>query len=101
MAGMIGDGERQRRLAMKNGGDRERKTLAVPMIEQHCDLISASRLPKLHPPAMPIPTLRNPKPPSSGRFILNRYKKSETEAFRPTTPGISPGTGHLQPPSAP
>ncbi|KAA8515864.1 hypothetical protein F0562_019043 [Nyssa sinensis] len=30
MAGTIGDGERQRRLAMKNGGDGERKTLAVP-----------------------------------------------------------------------
>ncbi|KAA8519263.1 hypothetical protein F0562_013519 [Nyssa sinensis] len=30
MAGTIGDGERQKRLAMKNGGDGERKTLAVP-----------------------------------------------------------------------
>lgn len=51
----------------------------------------ASRLLRKHP----LPT-----PPSIGRYyvVINRYKKTETEAFRPTSPGHSPGAGHGEPP---
>ncbi|KAL9242614.1 hypothetical protein vseg_016600 [Gypsophila vaccaria] len=39
------------------------------------------------------------RPPSlSIDFRVNRYKKIEIEAFRPTTPGRSPGAGHEEPP---
>ncbi|KMT12291.1 hypothetical protein BVRB_5g102320 [Beta vulgaris subsp. vulgaris] len=31
-------------------------------------------------------------------YRVNRYKKTETEAFRPTAPGRSPGAGHETPP---
>ncbi|KAL1569283.1 hypothetical protein AAHA92_00778 [Salvia divinorum] len=30
--------------------------------------------------------------------IINRYKKIQTDAYRPTTPGNSPGMGHDVPP---
>ncbi|KAI4343319.1 hypothetical protein MLD38_027841 [Melastoma candidum] len=41
-----------------------------------------------------------PNPPSIVRYYvaINRYKKTETEAFRPTSPGHSPGAGHGEPP---
>jgi hypothetical protein len=42
-----------------------------------------------------------PKPPSTISFSVNRYKMIESDAFRPTTPGHSPGVGHRDPPAAP
>ncbi|KAI8530851.1 hypothetical protein RHMOL_Rhmol11G0091100 [Rhododendron molle] len=53
-------------------------------------LIAASRNPKSHS--------NRPKPPTIGGFALNRYKMIETDAFRPTSPGHSPGVGHDVPP---
>ncbi|PON76162.1 copper amine oxidase family protein [Trema orientale] len=40
-----------------------------------------------------------PKPPSTVWFSVNHYKINEADAFRPTTPGHSPGVGHESPPS--
>ncbi|KAL9230736.1 hypothetical protein vseg_006050 [Gypsophila vaccaria] len=42
----------------------------------------------VRPPFMPI------------HFRMNRYKKIEIEAFRPTSPGRSPGAGHEEPPGS-
>ena len=62
------------------------------LLHGHFVWIEASRQPKFHPPA-------NSKLVSSiGGYSSNRYKKIETEAFRPTSPGHSPGVGHHDPP---
>lgn len=39
-------------------------------------------------------------PPSIPSFSINRFKKIEDDAFRPTSSGHSPGVGHFQPPTA-
>ncbi|CAK9143709.1 unnamed protein product [Ilex paraguariensis] len=71
-------------------------------MQMHFYLIAESRALKVHPPAMPIPTVSRPKSPSiGGGFTINRYKNIEADAFRPTTPGHSPGVGHYDPPGAP
>ncbi|KAL5860414.1 hypothetical protein ACOSQ4_001710 [Xanthoceras sorbifolium] len=56
-----------------------------------------------HPPAIPTSPLsmNKPKPPSMYYYTINRYKKTESEAFRPTSPGHSPGVGNKEPPPAP
>ncbi|CAK9138799.1 unnamed protein product, partial [Ilex paraguariensis] len=57
---------------------------------------------KVLPPAITIPTPSRPKSPATtGGFTINRYKNMETEAYRPTTPGNSPGAGHNGPPRTP
>lgn len=38
--------------------------------------------------------------PTLSGYKVNRYKKIEIEAFRPTTPGLSPGAGHEGPPGS-
>ncbi|KAL2489823.1 precursor of CEP12 [Forsythia ovata] len=63
----------------------------------HFDLISASGKPNIHPPA-PVPRWSSPNLPGSRRVIINRYKKIQSDAFRPTTPGHSPGMGNNGPP---
>ncbi|KAK7835100.1 precursor of cep12, partial [Quercus suber] len=62
--------------------------------------IVALRLAGIHPPTIPRGSLSKPKPPSTGWFTINRYKMVEINAFRPTTPGHSPGVGHDHPPVA-
>ena len=47
----------------------------------------------------PIGIRSKPKPPSTVSFSVNHYKINEADAFRPTTPGHSPGVGHGSPPS--
>lgn len=42
-----------------------------------------------------------PPAPASLAFSINRYKYVEMEAFRPTSPGHSPGVGHKEPPGSP
>lgn len=78
--------------------------LFLLLVHNNFDHAQASRpLEIFHPPGV-IPgksDLMKPRPPSIGRYVINRYKKTETEAFRPTTPGHSPGVGHQEPPSAP
>lgn len=93
------------------------------LLQQQFVLISASRMPNIHPPASvpclngpnhfllipasdrpnihspaPVPSSDSPKPPGNRRLTINRYKKIESEAFRPTTPGHSPGMGNNNPP---
>ncbi|KAK8650386.1 hypothetical protein V6N13_140027 [Hibiscus sabdariffa] len=64
------------------------------LLQQHFDPISRA------PPSITKAYLGKPAAPSLNldRFTINRYKKTETEAFRPTSPGHSPGVGHLDPP---
>lgn len=60
--------------------------------------IEASRGRKILPPPMPIET--PPAPRSMSKHMINRYKKYETRAYRPTCPGPSPGVGHGNPPGS-
>lgn len=50
------------------------------------------------PPSMTLKVIRPPL--TSIGFKMGRYKKFETEAFRPTAPGRSPGAGHEEPPGS-
>ncbi|KAF7832104.1 copper amine oxidase family protein [Senna tora] len=56
-----------------------------------------------HPPSPPTPTVsfNNPVPPSFVSYTTNYYKINDEDAFRPTSPGHSPGVGHKAPPKAP
>ncbi|KAE8677504.1 putative electron carrier [Hibiscus syriacus] len=76
---------------------------AFLLLQQHFDLISAASRPLAFraPPSISKAYKGNPTFPSLNldRFTINRYKKTETEAFRPTSPGHSPGVGHYNPPS--
>ncbi|XVF52167.1 hypothetical protein PTKIN_Ptkin04bG0243100 [Pterospermum kingtungense] len=75
--------------------------LVFLLLQQHFDMISASRS-TLVIRASPKDSLSKlPSPPSIIGFTINRYKMTETEAYRPTCPGHSPGVGHDHPPSAP
>ncbi|KAJ6715636.1 PRECURSOR OF CEP4 [Salix viminalis] len=82
-------------------------TAVLLLLHQHFDLTAASRPLDIHSPAIPGPgSLRNPRPPPAdivhdSWYRINRYKNMESDAFRPTTPGHSPGVGHEEPPSAP
>ncbi|KAF5725791.1 hypothetical protein HS088_TW23G00520 [Tripterygium wilfordii] len=82
------------------------------LLHSHCDFVAAKRplnmqLPKsVHPPPPVKPGVSDSseqRPPSIDRYYsrINRYKFTEAEAFRPTSPGHSPGVGHKEPPSAP
>ncbi|KAL4313820.1 hypothetical protein AHAS_Ahas15G0023300 [Arachis hypogaea] len=42
-----------------------------------------------------------PLPYSSLLYTINDAKDGEGDAFRPTTPGHSPGVGHQTPPNSP
>ncbi|KAL2544387.1 Uncharacterized protein Fot_13620 [Forsythia ovata] len=68
---------------------------------QHFDLTDASRRLRKVRLRGRVRSLNRPKPRRTDRFILNRYKKTEADAFRPTPgpdPGHSPGMGHNSPP---
>lgn len=58
----------------------------------------------IHPPAIATTnsySLKSPEAPSSYvSYSTNTYKVNEEDAFRPTTPGHSPGMGHDVPPGA-
>lgn len=70
-------------------------------------LTSSSRPIGVHPlPQPPVNVLggssykSKPKTPTTEYwFSVNHYKIAEADAFRPTTPGHSPGVGHGSPPS--
>lgn len=70
------------------------------LLEQNFDLVAASRPPRIQPPVLVHKGWsRKPKPPSTEGSAINRYKLTE-DAFRPTSPGHSPGVGHESPPGA-
>ncbi|EOY25382.1 Uncharacterized protein TCM_016708 [Theobroma cacao] len=72
------------------------------LLQQHFHPISASRSLGFRAPSIPKDFLSKPSSPSNnlGRFTINRYKMIEADAFRPTSPGHSPGVGHNDPPPA-
>ncbi|GMH22828.1 hypothetical protein Nepgr_024671 [Nepenthes gracilis] len=71
----------------------------ILLLHQQFISIEASRARGIFPPPTPRPVV-NPQASTDG-FRINRRKVVETEAFRPTTPGRSPGVGHVDPPGAP
>lgn len=74
------------------------------LLLQNLDLVVSSRsliddVPR--PPILLNPSgslMVMPKPLTSLSFIINRYKLTDSDAFRPTEPGHSPGVGHDNPP---
>ncbi|KAL6985569.1 hypothetical protein U1Q18_018945 [Sarracenia purpurea var. burkii] len=80
-----------------HGGIRVQTLCIILLLLQHSlVLIAASRQPIFDR----IRLLHSPTRPRFMTFTINRYKKTETEAFRPTTPGHSPGVGHQDPPGS-
>ncbi|KAJ9707680.1 hypothetical protein PVL29_002635 [Vitis rotundifolia] len=77
---------------------REREFLCN---RQHVELITASRPLEVYSPAIPGDASRKLEPLSIHEFVINRFKMIETDAYRPTSPGHSPGVGHLAPPGIP
>ncbi|EYU29125.1 hypothetical protein MIMGU_mgv1a022124mg [Erythranthe guttata] len=74
--------------------------IVILVLLQHFGHVSAyDRLRKIQPrdPLDQDSNKQNPPAEIIG-FRLNRYKKIQTDAFRPTTPGNSPGMGHDTPP---
>lgn len=93
----------------------------ISVLHHHFDLISASHPRKIQPPAPVQAIIKSSPPPPERAFIeskpavralikpnrraiiggrINRYKKTQTDAYRPTSPGNSPGMGHDVPPRA-
>ncbi|XVE57277.1 hypothetical protein DITRI_Ditri04bG0078500 [Diplodiscus trichospermus] len=77
--------------------------LSLVVLQQHFDQISASRSQHFRASPTSKDSLRKTSPSSINldRLTINRYKMTETQAYRPTSPGHSPGVGHDKPPSAP
>ncbi|EXC31035.1 hypothetical protein L484_021337 [Morus notabilis] len=77
--------------------------MAVLLLLHSIGFTSSSRpLHVVHPPVNVLggpPYKSKPRPPSTKWFSVNHYKIAETDAFRPTAPGHSPGVGHGSPPS--
>ncbi|KAK7307395.1 hypothetical protein VNO77_40416 [Canavalia gladiata] len=63
--------------------------------------VQASRMLNIQPPPnVPKVLLRSPQPPSIDLwYSINEDKGNEEDAYRPTSPGHSPGVGHHSPPS--
>lgn len=60
--------------------------------------VQASRMLNIHPPpAIPRVLLKSPLPPSLDLWY-SRNDETGDDAFRPTSPGHSPGVGHQTPP---
>lgn len=76
--------------------------VACLVIQLQFVTITAKRPIKVCPPVIPNSgtIMKIPKVSSFQGYVVNRYKKIETgaDAFRPTTPGHSPGIGHDRPP---
>ncbi|KAK7263025.1 hypothetical protein RJT34_30609 [Clitoria ternatea] len=56
--------------------------------------MTASRNKIYPPPAIPRVLLRSPQPPSHGLYTPNDDVVGDGDAYRPTSPGHSPGVGH-------
>ena len=69
------------------------------MLHKFGSVVESRVLHNVHPPDIPRVLLGTPLPPnSSGWYSLNEDKADQGDAFRPTTPGHSPGVGHETPP---
>lgn len=63
--------------------------------------VQASRMLNFHSPsAIPRVLLKSPEPPSidDSWYSINDENGDEGDAYRPTSPGHSPGVGHQTPP---
>ena len=80
--------------------------LIILQVHEFQQVVYAAR-----PPPLPIMNMQNPPlvnhmiikrlhHPNAAAYRINRYKKTETEAFRPTIIGRSPGAGHGGPPGS-
>lgn len=70
-------------------------------MQQNFGSMEASRLLiNIHPPpTFPKVLLKSPQPPSLDYwYSINDENKGGDDAFRPTSPGHSPGVGHQTPP---
>ncbi|KAK7360547.1 hypothetical protein VNO77_02552 [Canavalia gladiata] len=75
-------------------------TLLIFLILQHnFGSVAASRKNIYPPPTIPRTFLRSPQPPSPVLYTTNDDKINDGDAFRPTSPGHSPGVGHNAPPN--
>jgi hypothetical protein len=69
--------------------------LLLIIMQQNIGSIEASRLLNIHPP----PTIpKSPQAPSHDYWYSINDDKGGDDAFRPTSPGHSPGVGHQTPP---
>ncbi|KAK9052875.1 hypothetical protein SSX86_029505 [Deinandra increscens subsp. villosa] len=90
-AGVTGDGKEEQ---------GRRKGLGRSRVPYNIQSIEASKARKILPPPTPIQSPPAPMAPATSQLTVNRYKKYETRAFRPTCPGPSPGAGHQNPPGS-
>ncbi|CAL0314233.1 unnamed protein product [Lupinus luteus] len=76
--------------------------LFLIILQYNFGLVTPSRVLNLQPPAPEAPILRTPLPPSVDLYHINDDNNDgKGDAFRPTSPGHSPGVGHQIPPGAP
>ncbi|KAE9596855.1 hypothetical protein Lal_00007432 [Lupinus albus] len=75
--------------------------LFLIILQYNFGFVTPSRVLNLHPPAPPAPILRSPLPPLVDWYTKNDDNDGKGDAFRPTSPGHSPGVGHQTPPGAP
>ncbi|KAL0447640.1 UNVERIFIED_CONTAM: Precursor of CEP4 [Sesamum latifolium] len=68
------------------------------LLQLHFGLMSAYQAQKIRPPAPVRASISPVNPPVMIGYRVNRFKKIEKDAFRPTAPGNSPGMGHDDPP---
>lgn len=76
--------------------------LVFLILQHNFGSIAASGKNIIHPPPPAIPRvfLRSPQPPSLG-YTINDDEDGQGDAYRPTSPGHSPGVGHNAPPNRP
>ncbi|KAJ8773937.1 hypothetical protein K2173_009368 [Erythroxylum novogranatense] len=81
--------------------DKNFKLVLLLVLFLQVDFATASRPLYIHPPAIRSVPLMKPKPPAIYWHPIPRYKLTDEDAFRPTSPGHSPGVGHYNPPTIP
>ncbi|KAI4314602.1 hypothetical protein L6164_027491 [Bauhinia variegata] len=74
------------------------------LLQHGFNSVAASReLRNIHPPPpaaiIPRVSFRSPIAPPLAWYRTNHYKINDEDAYRPTSPGHSPGMGHETPPS--
>ncbi|KAL5723540.1 hypothetical protein ACHQM5_006928 [Ranunculus cassubicifolius] len=72
--------------------------MIILLLQQECSLTSARKTPRSHARKMPRGSSRKHIHAPAMAYVINPYKKAQTDAFRPTSPGPSPGVGNHRPP---
>ncbi|KAF9624907.1 hypothetical protein IFM89_015529 [Coptis chinensis] len=81
---------------MDGGGRRN----FLVLLQQQCCLVSARTLTLPAALGTRRASLSKLRHPPTASFVFNRYKKTQADAYRPTSPGHSPGVGNNHPPGA-